>query len=270
VTVMCQEGSGFSDKSAPKAFVATCVKDATTAVTVDYRGNFDKAMPVCEEVNLDVVSPSPPPPSTPPPKQMPADMQGLNLECSKWRDNKNGQEATPKKGYDLSFEAQLQQMAYCMQQDCMQSMSASKGACRFADANRLCYTLPGQLWCKDNPGNPSCQDLGEKAGDPTNLGGDGAWAPKQNVPVWGSAKLTAPSTTYACNCLKRCAHSTTPLKKYWCTGGVAGEMVGQITGSPAQDLTAASILNANKNDQCACSCGIVGQTPTWRPGNAQK
>jgi hypothetical protein len=43
VTVMCQEGFGFSDKSAPTAFVATCVKDGTTAaVTVDYRGKIIK------------------------------------------------------------------------------------------------------------------------------------------------------------------------------------------------------------------------------------
>lgn len=256
VTVTCEVGFQF-DAGVASPLTATCVKDTNGGQTiegVDYLGVFDKALPACVPV-------------APAPivyEEMPASMQGLNMECSKWRDNKNG------KGKDLAFTAQLAQMAHCMAQDCAQSMVATT-TCRYADDNRLCYTLTGQIWCKDHLGNPACLDLGDKAGDSKNLDGDGAWAPRLDVPVFGSAKLTAPSATYACNCLKNCAHSTAPntLIKYWCTGGVVGPKVGQITGSPAQDLTAASIMSMNKNGMCACSCGIVGQKTTWKPGSAQ-
>ena len=40
-------------------------------------------------------------------------------------------------------------MAYCMAQDCVQSMESV--TCRYTDPNRLCYTNVGQGFCAENP-----------------------------------------------------------------------------------------------------------------------
>lgn len=271
VTVTCNEGFEF-DADVATPFTATCVKDENGGETIngyDYLGIFDAEMPVCVPI---------PPPDDDEEEvstggsadggggsyvEMYASLKGLNMECSKWRNNKDG----VGNGNNLSLKDQLAQMAYCMQQDCAQSMEGI--ACRYTDENRLCYTDPGQIFCQDNAPHPNCQDLGEQAGDPTNLDGDGAWAPKQDVPVFGSAALTAAAPTYACNCLKNCAHYTgsSALKKYRCTGGNA-IMVGQIAGSAAEDIE--RIASSTKNGQCACSCGIINDKASWEEGDSQK
>eukprot|EP00802_Teleaulax_amphioxeia_P000724 Tamp_00724.p1 GENE.Tamp_00724~~Tamp_00724.p1 ORF type:complete len:968 (+),score=193.40 Tamp_00724:245-2905(+) len=248
VTVTCHEGY-VMDEDAPSTFVATCIKNEEAAAGDVYGGVFDQAMPTC-------VPEAPEP--LPDEVEMSSSAKGLNSECAKWRDNKDG------KGKDLSLQAQLRQFAYCMQQDCAQSME--QVTCRYTDGNRLCYTNVGQIFCKEHVPHSMCQDLGEAAGDPTNLVGDGAWAPRQNVPVFGSASLID-STPYNCLCLKNCAHYTgsSLLKKYRCTGGDA-RMVGQIEGSSADKIE--SISSSTKNGQCACSCGHIG-VDNWEAGNPQ-
>jgi hypothetical protein len=52
----------------------------------------------------------------------------------------------------------MEMQAYCMQQDCEQSLE--EVGCRFTDADQHCYTNPGQLFCSQNIGHPDCHDLG--------------------------------------------------------------------------------------------------------------
>jgi len=171
-----------------------------------------------------------------------------------------------------------------MQQDCMYSMQASTYGCRYTDGDQLCYSMPGQLFCQQNVPNSACHDLGEAAGDTTNLIGEGAWAPRTSVPVFGSAALTAEGP-YTCYCLKNCVHASTSasskLKNYRCTGGVAnivgtkGDSPDLPSGSSSGSLPAgaptdrfASIYSNTKDGQCACACGYVG-TAIWEQGDAQ-
>jgi hypothetical protein len=219
--------------------------------------------------------PPPVPPALPPPvplvppapvaveaAPMPAGMTGLNVECAKWRDNRAGTGAKPS----LVWQLQMKQMAYCMQQDCIQSMNPQ--TCRYTDPNRLCYTLPGQGWCAEaaNAGHPGCKDLGAEV-TAANLNGPGTWAPLVEVPVWGPALASAPAPTYACNCFKKCSHYTgsNTLKKYFCSGGVAIK-VGLIEGTPAATAIASS---SSKDSECACSCGYPNDLASWQAGDAQ-
>jgi len=190
----------------------------------------------------------------------------LNSECGKWRDNAAG----VGDDNDLSARGQMQQMAYCMAQDCAQSME--EVSCRYTDENGLCYTNPGQGWCQDyfartgqNAGNSQCVDHGDEMG-PDNLDGPGTWEPLDSVPLFGSAALSTQPPRFTCNCFKNCAHYTgsDALKKYRCTGGLAVK-VGTIEGSPAAD---AVISSSSKTGQCACSCGIPG-TDEWYAQDAQ-
>jgi hypothetical protein len=166
-----------------------------------------------------VPQPEPVPPVPPaPPVNVEADMgsaSGLNMECSKWRDNKDGVGNKP----NLQLYNQMKQMAYCMQQDCVQSLEAI--TCRYVDENHLCYTNPGQLFCAEHPGHSKCIDLGAGV-TATNLDGPGAWAPKEGVPVFGTDASAAGKPPYECVCYKNCVHYTgsNKLKKYRCTGGL--------------------------------------------------
>ena len=78
-----------------------------------------------------------------------------------------------------SAAGQMKQMAYCMAQDCAQSME--QVTCRFVDANGFCYTDSGQAWCTENTPNTACHDNGL----------EGTWVPKANVPFFGSAAAAA-------------------------------------------------------------------------------
>ena len=258
ITVTCNPGFHF-DEGENSPFMATCVKDEGGGETVNgvqYSGIFDKAIPMCvPDIEEDVSSDE---------AEMADSMKGLNMECAKWRNNKDG----VGKGNNLSLKNQLRQMAYCMQQDCQRSMDAGVKGCRFTDANRLCYSVPGQVFCLEHAPHSMCNDLGEPAGDTSNIDGPGTWEPLLSVPVFGTAALTS-STPYSCNCFKNCAHYTgsSALKKYRCTGGNA-IMVGAIAGSPAEIVQ--KISSSSKNGQCACSCGYVGDVSSWEAGDAQK
>jgi len=190
---------------------------------------------------------------------MPAGATGLNSECAKWRDNKAGTGNKP----NLSLKNQKKQMAFCMAQDCQQSMEAV--SCRYTDPNRLCYTNVGQLFCSAHPGHSACQDLGAEVIG-TNVGGPGTWEPLVSVPVFGSAAAAAPGP-YQCVCLKNCAHYTgsDTLKKYRCTGGTAIK-TGAVAGSRAD---VAYISDVTKTGQCACSCGYTGNADSWEAQDAQ-
>ena len=143
--------------------------------------------------------------------------KGINMECSKWRDNKNGVGTKN----NLQLKNQMKQFAYCMQQDCATSMTQAALGCRYTDENRLCYTIPGQLFCQAHPGHSKCQDLGPTV-TASNLADPGAWAPKEGVPVFGASPDATGQPPYGCVCFKNCAHTTgsDTLKKYWCTRGV--------------------------------------------------
>ena len=105
----------------------------------------------------------PPPPGAPPAVDMPAGARGLNMDCSNWRDQVN--EGKSK---------QLQSMIRCMQQDCAQSLEAitcdyvTPEAGGTANAG-LCYTNPGQIFCKENPTSPDCKRVAK-------------WMPVKNIP----------------------------------------------------------------------------------------
>lgn len=264
VTVECNEGFEFDD-AVDSPFIATCVAGGEGASDNDeYLGAFDRSFPVCvpliEEGGGQEV-------------EMTGTQKMLYSECAKWRDNKNGNGGKP----NLSLKGQLAQMAYCMQQDCMASMSASNYGCRYTDGNRLCYSLPGQLFCSEHVPHSKCNDLGAPAGDTSNWVGPGAWEPKTSVPVFGSAALLNPEP-YTCYCFKNCVHASTSsskrFQKYRCTGGSA-LMVGTKGDSGDPPLPAGAptdrykkILSTNKDGQCACGCGYVG-TDTWEQGDAQ-
>jgi len=190
---------------------------------------------------------------------MPAGARGLNMECGKWRDNSAGTGSKP----DLSLPNQMKQMAYCMAQDCVQSLE--EVTCRYTDPNRLCYTNVGQLFCAEHPLHSLCQDLGEEVTG-ANQDGPGTWTPLEAVPVFGSAAAAAPGP-FSCVCLKNCAHYTgsSEQKKYRCTGGHAIK-TGAVEGSPA---ATAIIKSSSKNGQCACSCGYTGNLESWEAQDAQ-
>jgi len=211
--------------------------------------------------DVDPPSPDPNPPTPTPVEEeaMPAGATGLNYECSKWRDNNAGTGNKP----DLSLNNQKKQMAYCMAQDCQQSMEAV--SCRYTDPNRLCYSSEGQLFCSANPGHSACQDLGAEVTG-TNVDGPGTWEPMVSVPVFGSAASEAPGP-YQCVCLKNCAHYTgsSTLKKYRCTGGTAIK-TGAVAGSRAD---VAEISDSTKTGQCACSCGYTDNADSWEAQDAQ-
>ena len=260
ISVTCYQGFHF-DEDVASPFTATCIKDDNGGETingVDYLGVLDLAMPVCvpnidkKEKQEDAVI-------------MSASDKGLYSECAKWRDNKDGVGLKN----NLALRKQMAQMAFCMQQDCQASLSASR-TCRWTDGNRLCYSMVGQAFCGKNIPNSACQDLGKAAGDVTNFGGDGTWVPLTSVKVYGSAALLA-SSPFTCNCFKGCAHYTgnDKLKKYRCTNATPAAVVGTIQGSPAQEVVdKKNYGSANKDGECACSCGYAG-TATWEAGDAQ-
>jgi hypothetical protein len=106
----------------------------------------------------------PPPPDAPPPEPMPVGTSMLNNECAKWRDGDNQLKSK-----------QLYNMVKCMQQDCAQSMEEI--TCDYVTPESggtakagLCYTNPGQIFCKENPTSPDCKKVETK------------WMPVQNIP----------------------------------------------------------------------------------------
>lgn len=218
--------------------------------------------PVVPPGTAPVTPPVEPVPPAPPvdEAEMPAGAKSLNSECGKWRDNSAGTGAKP----NLSWKNQMKQMAYCMSQDCAQSLEGV--TCRYTDPNRLCYTNVGQLFCEEHPGHSLCQDLGEGV-TAANLDGPGAWEPLTSVAVFGADAAAAPAPTYGCVCFKNCAHYTgnLALHKYRCTGGV-GTKLGAVAGSPAET---AAIASSGKDGQCACSCGYPGEADTWQVEDAQ-
>jgi len=212
---------GFSQRAGPG------VKMKCTASTKADAGSTKESD--CKVVSSAVgalVAPPPPPrlpdPFPPPPSAeavMQSDDKGLNSECGKWRDNKNG--LGSKK--NLQLGNQMKQMAYCMAQDCAQSMEQI--TCRYTDESRLCYTNPGQIFCKNHAGHSKCQDMGA-AVTKENLADPGAWAPLTSVPVFGSDPSSVGKSPYGCVCFKNCAHFTggDVLKKYRCSGGVGNKL----------------------------------------------
>jgi len=184
-----------------------------------------------------------PPPA--PAVEMPSTAKGLNIKCANWRDQKERK----------SKNQQEKMQAYCMQQDCEQSME--EVGCRFTDADQHCYTDSGQFFCSQHLGHPDCHDLGADAAYP-NEAGPGTWAPVQDVPLYGAAAGEAP---YSCVCLKHCQHySGSTQVKYRCATNVGGPIkVGAVAGSPVEDPSALTITSSSsKKGKCACLCGSAG------------
>jgi len=86
----------------------------------------------------------------------------------------------------LSPELQMKQMAYCMAQDCEQSLEAV--SCRYTAPSGLCYTNPGQGWCAENAYNSDCLDRGAES-TAANLDGPGAWVPLSSVKMFGQSQI---------------------------------------------------------------------------------
>jgi len=191
----------------------------------------------------------------------------INMECSKWRDNKNAWANAVGFKPDMTIENQLKQMAYCMEQDCAQSME-KQASCRYTDANRLCYIEQGQVYCEKNAPSPSCGDLGIEA-YASNIAGPGAWAPLTNVTVFGTAAKT--NAPFSCFCLKNCANTPSTGagmgdNSFRCTGGKPAAQVGAVKGSPLEQSP--TFIPGNKDGACGCVCGYPGTT-LWRKANPQ-
>lgn len=188
----------------------------------------------------------------------------VNMECSKWRDNKNGWANAVGSKFDMSITNQMRQMAYCMEQDCIQSLETHT-SCRYTDANRFCYLEAGQVFCEKKAPYPSCNDLGARMYMP-NVAGAGAWAPLVNVTVFGSAAKT--NAPYSCFCLKNCVNSASLTENsFVCTGGKPAAQVGAVAGSPLEKSPTFSSI-ANKDGMCGCMCGYPG-TNMWQKANPQ-
>ena len=133
VAITCHEGFEFDvDIGSSLTFVAHCVSDATGGSVVngiEYKGVLlgedGSPIPSCVPVvpdgggSTDEV-------------EMTTRQKGLYSECAKWRNNKDG---VGDKN-DLSLVNQLKQFAYCMQQDCMYSMTAANYGCRYTDGDQ--------------------------------------------------------------------------------------------------------------------------------------
>jgi hypothetical protein len=85
------------------------------------------------------------------------------MNCAKWLGQ--GNQVKSK---------QLKNMVICMQEDCAQSLEAitcdyvTPEAGGTANAG-LCYTNPGQIFCKENPTSPDCKRVAK-------------WMPVKNIP----------------------------------------------------------------------------------------
>jgi hypothetical protein len=186
----------------------------------------------------------PPPPDAPPAVDMPAGARGLNMDCSKWRDQVN--EGKSK---------QLQSMIRCMQQDCAQSLAAI--TCDYVTpetggtANAgLCYTSPGQIFCKENPTSPDCKRVAK-------------WMPVKNIPFRGDSTKGGDGVTdegtFSCVCAKKCSYWKS-AKALRCAEG--WEMLGNPYTSQFDSANLKQsqgengiVRDNNKKEECACVCG---------------
>ena len=149
--------------------------------------------------------PSPPTPPTPSPPKAEEKMtsKGINMQCKKWRDR-------DKK----TLQQQMKFFAYCMEQDCAQSME--KISCRFTDENGFCYTDSGQTFCSKHPGHSKCTDLGVEAMS-NNLDGKGTWEPIKDKPTYDkSGKLQTSEPHFHCACWKKCVFNKNSITSFRC------------------------------------------------------
>jgi hypothetical protein len=178
----------------------------------------------------------------------------LNMECSKWRDQRGSK----------NFAWQAKTMAKCMDQDCAQSLEEDNG-CRFHDSNRLCYAYSSaQVWCAGNPTNKWCHDQGADWAQKAHGIGTAAdaagtkWEPKQDVEV-ANPKAGDPEK-YNCACYKDCTckfkHGSSG--KCYCTDDANPVLVGDknevIMRKKGKPDTTLRFIKKNKNGHCACVC----------------
>jgi len=189
------------------------------------------------------------PPAPPGPPMDGTTRSGLNMYCGKWRDGENELKKT-----------QLKNMVKCMQQDCVQSMEEIR--CDYltptsggTDKATLCYTNPGQLFCKQNPTSVDCKNVA-------------TWVPVVNVPFRGSfkdqkqkSKKVTNEMDFSCVCAKKCSYWSTQ-NSLRCADG--WEMVGNPLDSPFQRENLKQSKgdrgvthDSGKAEECACVCGSV-------------
>jgi len=197
---------------------------------------------------LKAVVPSPPPPAS----AMVVDGEGkslLNIYCAKWRDKRTA----------LSADDQKRTLAFCMAQDCQQSLGNEDRVCRFLDSLGLCYNYKvAQEWCSKNLASTYCQDGGADwapapYGSAPSLDKT-AWMPKQNAVVAGS--VPGAGTKYSCACIKHCGCTPDTSAKHEhacrCLNGNNQEFVGDpVELAHIKTKT----RDGNKAGKCFCSCG---------------
>lgn len=198
-----------------------------------------------------IAPPAPPPAPVPvPPDGTLFNGQGqslLNSHCATWRDQHTS----------LSVTNQMKKMAKCMGQDCEQSLETGN-ACRFHDANRLCYAYDSaQQWCAENqPAAASlCNDQGSNWGMPpfgSAAGVDAVeWSPIQNVAV--SNPGASDPAVFSCSCMKNCGCSSS---KCYCADPTTQPTPALPMGDPKISSTPMQMSSySNKRGKCTCTCG---------------